>query len=147
MITFNLDIHIHRPIGQVFEYVTLPANNNRWQDGTFEAASMLAVANGAGSIFQTLGHFMGRRMLSTFEVIDFETNRKYGFKSISGPAQIRTLFQFKMDGLFTRILVHTQMESKNYFQASEQITARKLKKQFKENLERLKEILETKNEG
>lgn len=144
MISFNLDISIHRPIHQVFEFVTSPANNNQWQYGTFDSMSVPGLAAGLGSVFRTIGHFMGRRLSGTFEVTDFEANRKYGFKSVSGPVQTRTLFNFEVAGLFTRILVQADVESTNYFQSNEQTIAKKLKKQFKENLEHLKTLMETK---
>ena len=144
MITFDLNIHVHHPINQVFDFVASPPNNQRWHYGTLDSTTLSPVSGGAGSFFQTIGHFMGRRTSGTFEVTDYEPNKKYGFRSISGPLVTKTLFHFAMDGLFTRIVVHTAVESKDYFHVSEQTTARKMKKQFKENLEALKKVLEAK---
>lgn len=144
MISFDLDISIHRPIRQVFEFVSSPANNSKWQYGTIDSISIPGLTSGLGSFFRTIGHFMGRRLSGAFEVTDFETNRKYGFKSISGPVQTKTLFTFNIDGLSTRILVQADVESADYFRANEQTIAKKMKKQFKENLEHLKVLMETK---
>lgn len=87
---------------------------------------------------------MGRRLTGTFEVTEFEAGQKYGFKSISGPVRSKTLFTFEMDGLSTKILVRSDIESTGYFKTNEHTIAKKMKRQFKDNLEKLKEIMEIK---
>jgi hypothetical protein len=85
---------------------------------------------------------MGRRTESTFEITDYEPVRKYGFKSLSGPMQSHTLYTFEMTGGGTRINVSMQANAVNIFKADEGLLEKQMKKQLKENLDMLKEILE-----
>lgn len=144
MITFELDISIHRPINQVFSFVTSPDNNKQWQYGILDSSSAPGVTSGLGTFFQSIGHFMGRRLTGTFEVTEFQANNKYGFRSISGPVRSKMLFTFEMAGVSTRILIRAEVESTGYFNTNEQTIAKKMKRQFKDNLEKLKEIMEMK---
>ena len=86
---------------------------------------------------------MGRRVHETFEITEYEANQKYGFKSLSGPLQLQTLYTFEVAGGSTKISVSTQANVINFFQIRESILEKQLKKQLKENLAMLKGILET----
>ncbi len=87
---------------------------------------------------------MGRRIISTFEVTEYEPNRKYGFKSLSGPLNSHTSYTFEMVGGSTMVNISTQMDAGNSLQYRDSILEKKMRKQLKENLVLLKEILETK---
>jgi hypothetical protein len=87
---------------------------------------------------------MGRRVQSTFEVTEYELNRKYGFKSLSGPLHSQTSYTFEVANGSTKINVSTQAMVVNFFQMNEGILEKKIKKQLKENLAMLKDILEAK---
>jgi hypothetical protein len=85
---------------------------------------------------------MGHRIEGTFEVTEYEPNKKYGFKSLSGPLHSQTLYTFELVGGGTKVNISTQAVAANVFQSDEGILGKKLKKQLKENLELLKDILE-----
>ncbi len=96
-----------------------------------------------GSFFQSIGHLMGRRIQGTFEVIEYETDAKYGFKSLSGPLNSQTSYTFEVTEGSTRVNVSTQANLVNFFQMDERIVEKMMKKQIKENLAMLKDLLET----
>jgi len=85
MINLNVSTTIYRPIGQVFEFMSAPENDFQWQYGTLVSARLSEGDSEIGTSFRSIGHLMGRRVQSTFEVTEFEPNRKYAFKSLSGP--------------------------------------------------------------
>ena len=85
---------------------------------------------------------MGRRIQGTFEVTEYEPNKKYGFKSLSGPLHSQTLYTFELAGGGTKVNISTQASATNVFQSDEGILEKKMKKQLKENLALLKDILE-----
>ena len=78
----------------------------------------------------------------TFEVTEYEPNKKYGFKSLSGPLHSQTLYTFELAGGATKVSISTQASATNVFQSDEGLLEKKMKKQLKENLELLKDILE-----
>src|SRR5215213_8944264 len=94
MISFDLRTLIYRPISQVFRFVASPENDFQWQYGTLASTQLSNGDMRIGTLFRAVGHFMGQRTASVFEVTDFEVDRQYGFKSISGPVAFHTLYTF-----------------------------------------------------
>lgn len=86
---------------------------------------------------------MGQRILSTFEVTEYEPNKKYGFKSLSGPLNTHTSYTFEMADGSTKINASTQLNAVNSLKLNEVVLEKKMRKQLKENLALLKKILET----
>ena len=133
---------IYRPIKQVFDFISIPENDFQWQYGTLKSAQISEGAIKVGTFFRSIGHFMGHRIEGSFEVTEYEPNRKYGFKSLSGPLNSQTLYTFEIAGGGTKVNISTQATATNLFQTDESILEKKLRKQLKENLELLKDILE-----
>ncbi|HEY6072088.1 MAG TPA: hypothetical protein VIV15_01565, partial [Anaerolineales bacterium] len=90
MIDLSISTMIYRPIGQVFDFMSTPDNDFEWQYGTLASKNISEDPGRVGTQFQSVGHLMGRRNLSTFEVTEYEPNKKYGFKSLSGPLLSQT---------------------------------------------------------
>jgi hypothetical protein len=90
---------------------------------------------------------MGRRLLGTFEITEYEANRKYGFKSLSGPLHSQTLYTFEIAGGSTKINVSMQASAVDSSHISEGNLEKQLRKQLKENLTLLKGILEKNKTG
>ncbi|HEX2995540.1 MAG TPA: SRPBCC family protein [Anaerolineales bacterium] len=144
MINLNISTMIYRPIGQVFDFVSTPENDFQWQYGILESARLSGGANKIGALFRSVGHLIGHRIESTFEVTEYIPNRKYGFKSLSGLLQSQTFYTFEIASGSTKVTVSTQANPVNFFQVGEGILEKKMKKQLKEDLAMLKEILEAK---
>jgi hypothetical protein len=135
---------IYRPVKQVFEFMSQPENDFQWQYGTLASVRTSEGANASGTSFRSIGHLMGRRVQSTYEVTEYESNRKYGFKSLDGPLHSFTCYTFEIANGCTKIDISTQANVVNFFQVNEGLLEKKMKKQLKENLVMLKEILEAK---
>ena len=144
MIFINLSTFILRPIWEVFDFITAPENNFQWQYGSMESVQISDESLGVGTVFSSFGHFMGRRIQGTFEVTEFEANKCYGFETISGPIQLQTSYSFETVDRGTTVIVSTLVNPGGFFKLIDPIVARVAKKQFKENLAKLKEVLEAK---
>ena len=86
---------------------------------------------------------MGRGMESVYEVTEFESNKKYGFKSKSSLIESYTLYTLERVKYGTRISALVQIEPGDTGTSSELAMEKTIKKQYRENLALLKEILET----
>jgi hypothetical protein len=144
MIHLDSSTIIYRPVRQIFDFVSTPENDFQWQYGTLATANLSEGVSTAGSFFRSVGHLMGHRIQSTFEVIEYEPNRIYGFKSLSGPLRSQTSYTFEMINGGTRMTISMQALVVDFFQMDERILGKKIKKQLKENLMLLKDILEAK---
>lgn len=145
MIDLSISTMIYRPIGQVFDFMSTPENDFQWQYGTLDSTRTSGDSSKVGTLFQSIGHFMGHRILSTFEVTEYEPNKRYGFKSLSGPLLSQTSYTFEMAHSSTKINVSIQANVANFFQENEGIIGKKMKRQLKENLAILKNLLEARN--
>jgi len=142
MIKFNLAIDIYRPLQQVFTFVVTPENDFYWQYGTLMSAQISNGVMGIGTCFRAVGHFRGRRMESVYEVTEFEPNKRYGFKSQSGSPSLYTLYTFDVTKGRTTMNVSIQLDPGDASVASHTATEKSVKKQYRENLALLKNILE-----
>jgi hypothetical protein len=135
---------IYLPINQVFDFVSRHENDFQWQYGTLATASLSDGFSDMGTLFRSIGHLMGRRNLSTFEVTEYEPNKRYGFKSRSGPFELQTRYVFEMKDRCTQIDISTQIKVVDFFRVDEGVLEKRLNKQLKENLAMLKDVLEIK---
>jgi hypothetical protein len=143
MIKFELNTYIYRPLMQVFAFVATPENDFHWQYGTLISTKISKGKMSLGTLFRVVGYFMGQRIQSVYEVIDFEPNKRYGFKSLSGPMDSYTLYTFEVTNGSTRINLTTQISPCALLKPNDITTERKVKKQYRENLALLKDVLET----
>lgn len=141
---FNLEMStmIYRPVSQVFDFMSTPENDFQWQYGTLASARISEGLSKVGTSFRSIGHLLGRRVQSTFEVTEYEPNRKYGFKSLSGPLRSYTSYTFEVDKGVTQIGISTQVNAINFFQVNQGVLEKGMKKQLRENLAMLKDLLE-----
>ena len=144
MIYFNISTIIYRPVKDVFDFISTPENDFQWQYGTLATARLSKGISKIGTFFRSIGHLLGHRNLSTFEVTEYESNREYGFKSLSGPMHSQTLYTFEMADGGTRITISMRSHVVSFFQMNERIVGKKIKKQLRENLILLKDLLEEK---
>lgn len=142
MIHFDVGTHIYRPLTQVFAFVATPENDFQWQYGTLTSTQISGGEIGIGTVFRAVGHLLGRRMETEYQITVFELNKKYGFQSVSGPVDSSALYTFEMDKGGTRINLSTRVSSTDLFKPNETIVGKKFKKQSKENLAMLKSVLE-----
>ena len=142
MINLEMSTVIYRPVQQVFDFVSTPENDFQWQYGTLATASLSKGISKKGTAFRSVGHLMGYRVEGTFEVIEYEPNKEYGFKSLSGPLHSQTSYTFEMADGGTKITMSTRAHVVNFFQMDEHLLGKKIKKQLKENLTLLKDVLE-----
>jgi len=142
MINLEMSTLIYRPVRQVFDFVSTPENDFQWQYGTLGTARLSESVSKIGTVFRSIGHLMGYRIQGTFEVIEYKPDRAYGFKSLSGPLHLQTSYTFEKANSGTQITVSTRAHVVNFFQIDERIVGNKIKKQLKENLTMLKDLLE-----
>jgi hypothetical protein len=143
MINVNVNTIIYRSIQQVFDFVSKPENDFQWQYGTLETARLSKGTKNSRTIFRSIGHLIGRRNLSTFEVAEYVPNKKYSFKSLSGPLNSQTSYTFETVNGGTKINVSIQASVADLYQMDEGLVEKSLLRQLKENLALLKDLLET----
>ena len=143
MINVTASIVIYRPLAQVFDFVSAPANDFEWQYGTLASGQISKGQAGLGASFRTIGHLMGQRMHRTFEITEYEVDSKFGFRSLSGPLESHTTYKLKRAAGSTRIDVATQAVAVNSLQIRESDLKKHMQRQLREDLALLKTLLES----
>lgn len=142
MINISSSITIYRSLMQVFDFISSSANDFEWQYGTLASGQVSDGAARVGTSFRTIGHLMGRRMHSTFEITEYEASRRYGFRSLSGPLNSHTLYTLETIDGSTRLKVSTQANPTHALEAHGSALEKYMQKQLKDDLALLKMILE-----
>jgi len=85
MVKVETSVVINRPIAEVFEFVVNPEKWPQYDSGLLEAAKTSKGPMDVGATWQEVRKFLGRRIESTNAVTAYEPNKKFSFKSTSGP--------------------------------------------------------------
>ena len=144
MINVAASILIYKPPRQVFDFVSSTANDFEWQYGTLASGQISAGQAEVGASFRTIGHVMGRRLHRTFEVTEYETDSRFGFRSLSGPLESHTVYSLHASQGGTQIEVSTRAVAVvNALPERERDLERHMQKELKEDLAMLKSLLES----
>ncbi len=90
MISVQASVEIARPPVQVFDYFSNFENNPAWQQGMREATYTSDPPLRVGSTYDQVAKFLGRRIVSSFEVTAFAPGESISIASVGGsfPIQI-----------------------------------------------------------
>ncbi len=134
---------ISRPPEEVFAYISNFENNPRWQGGMKEARFTSHGPLGVGSTYAQVATFLGRRVESTFEVIDYQPNRSVKATSTSGsfPITFTRIVEPVDNGAKVSAIV--EGDATGFFKLAQPLLARMVRRSVDADYANLKEILET----
>ena len=138
---------INRPVAEVFEFATNPENDSVWQSGVLESAQVSEGPLGVGATTREVRKFLGRRMESIAEVIEYERNAKIGSKSTSGPVQYTAWYTFEPAPGGTRLTIVGEADTGGFFKLAEGLVMRAFQREMQSGLATLKDVLEGQAEG
>ena len=76
------EVEIARPADEVFSMIADMARNPEWQRGMVSCDWTSEEPHGVGSTYEQVASFMGKRILTTFEVTEFEPPERIRIQSI-----------------------------------------------------------------
>lgn len=136
------EVTINRPVGDVFTYVSDPANLTSWQDSLHEVHREDEGAVRVGSRWTEKRTVMNRDMDASVEVVVCEPNSRFTIESVSGPVQMRVEHAFAASGPGTRLRVVAEGEAGGVMKLAGPMIKRQAKQMFEADLGRLKQVLE-----
>ncbi len=143
MIKVEHSVFINRPVQEVFDYLVDPTNEPEWQEGVLEAGySQDSSEPGVGAEAFEKRKFMGRDMISKFEVVRFEKNKLFVGKVAEGPVPFEVTYLFLSEEGGTRVTVVIKGEPGGFFKLAEGPLRKQLQSQLVTDFDRAKEILE-----
>jgi carbon monoxide dehydrogenase subunit G len=144
MNTFTVTTMINRPVKEVFDFMTDPANNAKWQSGTESAKLISEGPLGVGSSVRTVGKLMGREFASDNEITQWDPPNVWGIKSSSGPIKFEGMNKFESKDGGTLITQSFQGEVGGFLKLAEGMAVKQIQKQVEADGQRLKKLLESK---
>lgn len=85
MIEVTASAEVDRPADEAFAFVADMENNPRWQRGMRRCVWTSAPPVDVGSTYDQHARFLGRDLVSTFEVVEFQPGRRIRIRTTSGP--------------------------------------------------------------
>jgi uncharacterized protein YndB with AHSA1/START domain len=138
---------INRPIEEVFAFLTNAGNSPQWQGATLESKQTSEGPVGLGTTGQSASQFLGRRIESTWEVTEYELNRRASLKTTSGPVPIEQSATLESVEEGTKVTLVAEYEVGGFYKLAEPIVARMARRQSEADFGNLKDLLEAQGEA
>jgi uncharacterized protein YndB with AHSA1/START domain len=142
MATFEINLVIHRPIEDVFAFISNAENLPRWRAATLEVKPVSNGAPRVGSIFKGRFTFLGRPFDGNLEVIAREPHHRYATKMVEGPFPLEAHYTFEPVEGGTRLTLMIQGEPGGFFKLAEPLVVSMARRSYESDLHNLKEMLE-----
>ncbi len=141
MIQIHESVFIRQPVERVFEYVTDLSNNPAWQSGILATAITSEGAVGVGSTYSCVNRFMGIRIESAGEILEYEPNRLCTYLFTSGSVSGESRFVFESQNQGTLLTTSGRLKLK-HLKLAGFLVNRKARHQARHDLQKLKTIME-----
>ncbi len=138
MIKIERTLTIHRPVDEVFAYLSDVEHGPRYISGQREAHKTSTGPMGIGTTFATSGKFLRRR--TTCKVTEYEPNRRIAWQATSG-ARAATTWGFQPSGPSTRITFTRVADAHGLFRLPESLLQGLANGRIDQDLATLKELL------
>ena len=143
MVRAEESVVVQRPIDEVFGYFTDAAKIPEWQASALEARVQGDGPMRAGSRALETRKFLGRRMESTMEVLEYEPPRRFTIKVSSGLVPFQVTSDLSEEDGGTRIRSVLEGEPGGFLRLAEPLVARGVERELRNNLATLKDVLES----
>jgi uncharacterized membrane protein len=135
-------VEINRPVEEVFSYAADPEHFPEWAGIVIETRKDTPGPLLESSTFTTVGKFLGHRFDTPFEVTAHEHPRRHSHKSTGGPIPQEWTLTFEEVAGGTHVTEVVEGEPGGFFGLAEPLLERVARRQFRADLETLKDLLE-----
>lgn len=142
MIRVETEVHINKPSEEVFAYISNFENNPKWQAGMIKAKWTSEGPLRPGSTYAQLAGFLGRRIESNFEVLEYEPGRLVKAASTSGSFPITFTRMVEPESEGARVKAIIEGDASGFFKLAEPLLAVMVKRSVDKDYRNLKRVLE-----
>lgn len=146
-IEYEHDVTIERPVETVYEFVSDVSNASTWMPWADETAVIdgpepTGVAEGQRRLIRQTD--LGVQSETVLEAVAVEPGRSYTFASVEGPVDFRGSYRFEPVDGGTRLTRTYRVEMEGVLaRLLEPLVARRMKRRWQADMDRLKEHLES----
>ena len=143
MIDIDHSVTIDRPLEEVWDFVSDPANNPQWQSGVTQSDQSPTGPVGVGTRVRIVRRIMGQRTEMVFETTEFKPYEKFAFKSLSGPLEVSGSLAVAATDAGTEVTYSGTGKAAGVLGLGETIIAGLVNRQISDDLKALKALLES----
>jgi uncharacterized membrane protein len=140
------EIEIDRPRGEVAAYAADPDNATAWYENlkAVDWRSPKPVSRGTRIAFTAA--FLGRRLVYTYEVVEFVPGERLVMRTAEGPFPMETTYTWEDNGSGgTRMTLRNRGEPSGFAKAAAPVMSAAVRRANRKDLRRLKHVLETRD--
>ena len=138
----ELSTVINRPVEEIFAFMSNPENDPKWVSASSEVKITSQGPIGVGTTYRPVVTFLGWRMEGESEITEYEPNRRYVQKSVSGPFPVEWTVTFERVEGGTRVTLTGVVEPGGFFKLAEPLLVSIIKRRFEADLANLKDLME-----
>jgi uncharacterized protein YndB with AHSA1/START domain len=110
MIRFDVSIVIEKPVEEVFRFVAEGENGSRWNSAVKQVKKISEGAIDVGTKYSMICQLPSGTVENTYEVVEYEENKKLSIKIISGPTPFLYRYSFKPSNRGTELSLEAEAE-------------------------------------
>jgi hypothetical protein len=141
MAKVEANVVVNRPLAEVFQFLSVNENALQWQSGLLETRITNDVTGPGRAWIDTL-QFLSRRMEISFQLTDWQSDRKLAFQSTGGPIPMQGSYSFAPNGAGVQVTFLLTGDPGGFFKLAEPVLMRLLQQQWDTNLANRKDVLE-----
>ena len=142
MIRVVTGVEIDRPSDEVFAFISNFENNPKWQSGQLEARFSSEGPLRVGSTYDQVAKFLGRRIESSFEVLEYEQNRRVKASSTSGSFPITFTRMVEPRDGGAKVTAIIEGNASGFFKLAEPLLSRMVQRSVDSDYQTLKRVME-----
>jgi hypothetical protein len=144
MLEIQVDQAIGRPPTEVFVFVADMGNNPSWQKGMQQCRWTSEPPLRLGSTYDQVAGFLGREIVSSFEVTEFETDERIRIQTTAGTMPLDITRSVESDGADGSVITAiVRGDASGVFRLAEPLMRLLVRSSVRRDYRRLKELLET----
>jgi uncharacterized membrane protein len=138
---FDLEVRIDRPVTDVFAYLTDVRNVPEWQESAVSAEWIEE-----GKRFRERRMFLGRSAELELEVTELDPGRRFDVRTVKAPVQLEIHHTFDAVDGGTRLQLTAEAKLSGAMRFAGRMAKTQAERQFGSDLQRLKAVLERRDE-
>jgi hypothetical protein len=142
MIAFETDVHIERPLEEVFAYVSEPLNFPRWNSAVEVVRGTSVREGGVGSTYVMERELPTGRAVNRLDVVASEAPHEFAIRASAGPTPFLYRYRFSSQKGETVVKLDAEVELPGAVALVPPLARRAIKSGVDDNLATLKRILE-----
>jgi len=136
-VRFDLEVEIDRPVADVFAYLTDVRNVPEWQESAVSAEWIEE-----GRRFRERRTFLGRSAELELEVTELDPDRRFDVRTVKAPVKLEIHHTLAAVDGGTRLQLTAEAKLSGALRLAGAMAKAQAERQFRSDLERLKEVLE-----